>query len=751
LVVVRKVPIADELRKVIYVLKQGGARPIDNKAPTHQHPGELVWIDDENRFEVKSTSLEAFTGLLSSSRRVEPARVLIQLFAENKSENDFNMILAEQLKGRYARRLALTFTQFGLSDIGNTLQTAFGAGNPGGAFSLAIHAVDEWWLQAQTTRNSFQDLRVRVTSVGPSYQDFWWFEVEKAISPPRDNDAQSWHAVPGYLDFGMFCINLDAMIAYENKHYRFENESGKQLSVPQQRKRWLQLLNDVPRQWARKRKKSENGDEWFVVGATDSPNNVLDFAILLTGQQHRENLKRRAVFSFDASTRETCCCMFFEMAWAFGAAESFLADANANLLNRTATKEALIFLQFMVMEGLMPARSSSDSRNYNDEPVLFSRHWYSTLRRHQERTQKKGGRRSNTSLQRDARLIALPFMPTGQSSIDVTRSLLDDIAVRLEFWRKRALNYAACRGVPAEEAFKHAKEFPELCRELMMDLKWEDKLPKAVQAYQLSRDWLLSEAARERDPIDNTVVVNQMSADLDDLIELAAWTAYRLQLLVGKDECNDLKHRPRNPVGNVFYEASWVRHSLPDLQELLTHGFDAANVFATGYVCSGSWMYGVDKRSRESTIPAEVLAELTSLDNARRRAESGAGIPARKDFFHLDGEKPVKGMEYLKWRELLRYGGARSRRRDRVLDDPLCPEGNPNRVALTDPSALYSMIQSEVLACLRIADLYRQQYADTTNSKSREDAIRMVCNRAAGAVTAIYDCALQLVVPTEKK
>ena len=56
LVVVRKVPINDELRKIIYVLKSGGdwsatderqdaGGETRKERPTHRHPGELRWVD----------------------------------------------------------------------------------------------------------------------------------------------------------------------------------------------------------------------------------------------------------------------------------------------------------------------------------------------------------------------------------------------------------------------------------------------------------------------------------------------------------------------------------------------------------------------------------------------------------------------------------------------------------------------------------------------------------------------------------
>jgi hypothetical protein len=147
-------------------------------------------------------------------------------------------------------------------------------------------------------------------------------------------------------------------------------------------------------------------------------------------------------------------------------------------------------------------------------------------------------------------------------------------------------------------------------------------------------------------------------------------------------------------------------------------------------------MYGVGRNSRSSAIQAQVLAELTSLDSAEERARLGAGIPARKDFFYLNGEKPVTGMEYLNWRELLRFGGSRARRRDRVLIPRPEPGSKPTRASL-DPLPLYDVIHQEMLDCMRIADLHRQEYA-AGGISGRQSAIKVVTARAKRAVTAIY-------------
>src|SRR5262249_5900627 len=131
------------------------------------------------------------------------------------------------------------------------------------------------------------------------------------------------------------------------------------------------------------------------------------------------------------------------LAWAFGARESFLAPRKhlsaRTRADRAAAEKALRFLQFMVMEGLLPARSSTQSRNHADQPILFSRHWYSTLRKTQQEGEVRAVHRLVDVRRPLGGLMALPFMPTGL--VDATKSvesLLEDIEVRQFFWLQRA-------------------------------------------------------------------------------------------------------------------------------------------------------------------------------------------------------------------------------------------------------------------------------------------------------------------------
>jgi len=809
LVVVRKVPINDELRRVIYVLKYAGQKPQGDKALTHQFPGELVSNRDKKVLSIDPTSLEAFTGLLSPTREVKPARVLVQLFAENRSEEKFNRKLKKRLKQQLAARIELTFTRFDLSEIGTTLETAFQAGKPAESFNLAIHSVDEWWLKARQTHECLDDLAKSspqraassaVTSnkakdesasavqprLGPHHADFWWFEVEKALTPSK-NQGRSWHAVPGYLDFGMFCINLNAVEdkdrVWGDLSQRFEPHEQ---HPPSLREQWKKILSAVPRQWVRQRKltfpqtRKVNGQaeennlnqesvgenkvltkiEWFTINPKSNKPTVLDYALRVTGQADRKPAQRDPVFTFDSSTRETCSCLFFELAWTFGASEGLLANENRDA-DRGAAERALRFLQFMVLEGLMLARCSPDSPSSDGKPILFSRHWYSTFRKITEgddAQKEKGESSENPSMekrqQRLSGLVAIPFMPGGDTRPKETiKHLLDDIIARQKRWHQRARYHCQIfQNKTSEELIP----LDEVLRRDQVTNQWRERLRTALDAYLLSRKWLLemafssnSEAATNMKADANAKAgCEDWGPDLDDLTELGAWMAFRLQLLFGGGKGKFLAA----PAGDKSAQADraidslYARgHSLPDLKHLTNeiNTFDLNKVVATGYGCSGSWMYGVDIKSRSSQISARILSELTSLDAAHDRVATGAGMPARKDFFQLSGHQPVKGMEYLRWRELFRYGGSRARRRDGVLIERTA-KGSDQRIS-EDPSRLYGIIYDEMLACLRIAELCREEYqlvAETGGNPG--EIVSRVTERATIAIKRIHGVAEEL-------
>ncbi|MHB8519876.1 MAG: hypothetical protein ACYDH9_03870 [Limisphaerales bacterium] len=338
-------------------------------------------------------------------------------------------------------------------------------------------------------------------------------------------------------------------------------------------------------------------------------------------------------------------------------------------------------------------------------------------------------------------------VPIGLASqTELIVALLDDIAVRQHYWVVHVSKYNERFASENQESSNLIAQLRTASNELRNEKSLDKKLNMALSTYSLGRQWLLK-MAELSDSGESTMKVSSRNwtADLDDLIELAAWAAFRLRLLFGRNSGRfpaKVIAGSDDPAAKAIYQARWVRHCLPDLRaEVLS--FDPDTVIATGYVCSGSWMYGVGRGSRSSEIQAQVLAELTSLDSAQDRAKSGAGMPARKDFFYLNGEKPVKGMDYLNWRELLRYSGSRARRRDRVLlGPPSGKAGEPPTGALDDPAPLYGIIQHELLTCLRIADLHRQEYA--MGGSHATEVIGAVSRVAHQAINRIFAGAAKL-------
>lgn len=406
IIALKQITIQDEIRKVIYVLKS------DNSAhdPTVR---ELAY--ENGRFHVRS-GLDSFNGLLRG--RTEPAEALLQLFRENHAEQTFNLWLMRRLEQlSHLRFKALDFSR---SEIGRLLedtdsQTRFPAAD------LKILSVDEWWLNSlpseRTRESPLLNLKTMwepsaplengpcTSALAPSWHDFWIFEVDKA-GPNGGKDFR--YAVPGYMDFGMFCVNLKLLEDFAQDdtsrellkcpswvvqpdrrliaHLGVLRKARRRASLPRrgsgdpmkgvaeaQAQLWPLLLRSVPRVWVNSANAKTDG--WFA--ADDSEPSVV--GLLRAAREYWKAIPasdRPWGFAFDTATRETVVCVFFEIAWAFGADEEFLHLDEARLAEREkAGATAIKFLQFLVLEELMPARSTVNTTRRS----LFSRHFYSTL------------------------------------------------------------------------------------------------------------------------------------------------------------------------------------------------------------------------------------------------------------------------------------------------------------------------------------------------------------------------------------
>lgn len=690
ILVVRQIAINDQLRRILYVLKRDDWR----KVP--EVPLELVvrMKESEAMVEVIPHTLDAYTGLLGRPGDLKPARVLLLLFAENECEGNFNQMLQEKLEQQHLGRLEITYSNFSRSEIGSTLDSVSKDPSPGESASVKVQSVDEWWLGTKRTSEFLHNLRdIWGQWETALWNDYWSFEVEKA----KGTSELEIHAVPAYMDFGMFCVNLDV--------WGREREGVRRPEFS--RNDWQRIVSETPRHWVRKRQIGAKKWKWFEIKTNEIGTNqsLLEHALIVTHQTGKNIHKRQAVFTFDMTTRETCVCAFFEFAWAFGAKENLLALSNPTqtIRDKKCTEEALTFLQFMVMEGLMPERGNLDAGEADQ--TLFARHFYSTLIKHDYENQR-----------RKPRLIALPFMPSGLvSESESMNSAIQDIQTRLSYWIERAKKCMPESNFAKIEAWQRSNH---------SEKSTSDQLKSAIRCYSKCRALVLDWASRPTEKPRSSSL-----SDLDDLIELTTWAAFRLQLLMG-EESGQFPKGDQTQLSRAMESVRAIHQHLPKLQ---WSGPEAGKkpVF-TGYGCTGSWMYGISKRSRAPSLQAQLLRELTSLERGEERALMGAGMPARKDFFHMHGGEAVFGQPHLNWREFLRYNGSRARRRDRVL------------AAKEITHTIYTVIHRELLACLRVAALHKQAYSEAllnSDSVELEKAVETTTLRARSAVERIFNVA----------
>jgi KaiC/GvpD/RAD55 family RecA-like ATPase len=671
IVAVRQINIHDEIRRVIYVLKS-------TATDSDKTVRELVL--EGKRLEVRP-SLDSFTGILEGTPL--RAEALLQLFRENEAEREFNRWVVDRLN--HTRDLRFKDLDFSRPEIGRLLedtdsQTRFPPAD------IKILSVDEWWLSRSDLRGGqtgpkhplldlktefgqeykdTQDFNLAQSkALATSWSDFWLFEQDK--TGPKEGQFER-YAVPGHMDYGMMCVNPAMLKDRDDLSLDVKDHLGQLYKVdremePKDRIRrltslWNFLLHDVPRTWVRKIEFADGF--WF----DDSPDQAT-----MVGRMKQWGGSGGRGFSFDMMTRETCVCTFFELSWAFGEPENFLAGSGAiNIAERPCTR-ALEFLQFLVLEGLMPERSSVETT----ARTFFSRHFYSTMQEVAEieaARQPKDGSREKTvsvreiSLRRPPPLIALPFFPLGTEEC-AEKILVQDIVCRLKRLAGRVDNLDS--------------RFKDTINPVLNPAIAELSRMDADIAQSKQRLLTLTEELRLK-------LLNFSGAvpGAADIIEIAHWHMLRLKLLCGgtKQTTSDL-----DAVLQAFDQDPFATASL------------TGKPILTGYGCTGSWLYGVHRATRSPSLARDILEELTSLEAAEQRATLGAGMSARRDFCELHGSDLVPGMEYFSWLTFLRYNCSRARRRERVL-----PPG-------INPADVYKTIHEQILACLGAAAFWRREY-----------------------------------------
>jgi hypothetical protein len=137
-------------------------------------------------------------------------------------------------------------------------------------------------------------------------------------------------------------------------------------------------------------------------------------------------------------------------------------------------------------------------------------------------------------------------------------------------------------------------------------------------------------------------------------------------------------------------------------------GRPSASPLRTGYGCCGAWMVGIKSPAGAPGLAQVLLQEMTSLNFAKKRARMGAGMPARQDFYRYYGDRPVTGMEYLTWSEMLMYLGSTARRRDRIYAAPYVRDKSDQMPTqkikpINDPAQMHMLIHHALTEIMRVA------------------------------------------------
>jgi KaiC/GvpD/RAD55 family RecA-like ATPase len=756
----RNVLINDEQRKSVRVVKARG------NAPDPRAREMIVLADDEFPLRIVP-GLENYTGL--DSPEPKPVLVALQLVAENPAEREYNKQLLARLKEEFGYPVRL----FGFSrgEIHSTLADMATGLHRIPFSNVTILSIDEWWIRdlgiARANALKSKSLRAEVTppllrldgclprfpahrafagdslvahssgdettasekdEVVPT-AEFWFFEAEKSTAlvlrkpdplqtssaTKRANELRVESrliASPNYADFGLFCVNLEVA-----RQLGLDHEIA---GAP-----WDRKLDAIPRQWGRLLNVSVGGTqcEWFEdPRPTDGPT-LVDFTkrALLNFDVGDAEGSPPIGFAFDMETPVTAACTFIEFCWAFGAREDFLIRGldSADSPDRLAAKRALSFLQFLVVNDLMPACTKPD----DTERSLFSRHWYSSVCYvERKRANPKSAPSASCKHGRPyAPMIwPVPFFPvgalpqrdckqpkTGTYCPDAIRFAIYDLAMRL---RRHVVRIRACiryrtefpndslRATSASDAIlqltKWAKQLKKIAdevadsrpAELYKDFQQAQKfvakrirnfltITAGLRAIVLARDtarlFIVNKGFcpdaksqlnhveypypdRYADERDFLYLAAARWLDLRDVLAMCDWADLRLKILEAE--------MARKPLSAALVER-------PDNDKVPGISGQCSVTALAGYSCEGSWLIGVDDKTHSPNLAARFIEEIASAHAAHDRAEIGAGIPSRKDFFdhHGNGHVPHLNRPDLTWRSFLNQVAATGRRRERTV------------------------------------------------------------------------------------
>jgi KaiC/GvpD/RAD55 family RecA-like ATPase len=484
IVLLRQLPISDELHKTVCVLK----------ARDQQQDRQVREIEihrsDEHRMPLYITPgrLENYSHLLFGDP--QPPEIVLHLFAENEAERRFNESLRSRLRKRFGRQVkALGFSR---AEMTRTLEDAINHGGRIPASDVGVISIDEWWIRehfAILAQHGHQEPRLAFLALDrfcakrgrvgrrDLRTEFWTFDMEKSalVLPARSlaNDPVSdggdqvnakTLAVPIYQDFGLFCVNRDRLAQYLSKPTRRKRRAPKaEIDCPD-------LFRSLPFAWV-----GWNGRKFREPDQqAKKPVFLVDLiararvAAIPTNEPQPRGNQRFIGFAFDMETLETAVCTYLEFCWSFGASEDFLTrDALEYQSQKEADRRqfveqlpatvALRFLQYLVARGLMPARTSLK----DCEDAFFTRQWYSTFREltdwHEEgpATTTPGhpaGNGKHLATEPRVPLAPLPFFPVGFGSADSRQQVpeavfhaLEDATIKLQRILDRALTTVESR------------------------------------------------------------------------------------------------------------------------------------------------------------------------------------------------------------------------------------------------------------------------------------------------------------------
>lgn len=763
--VLQQLRINDEQRKGLWILKARGSDPDRQVREMSFHS------DDQYPLRILP-GLENYAGLLTG--QPAPVSVTLHLFSENPAETAFNRWFNGHLKSVFGYRLR--DYSFSRGDIFPVVQdvTASIARVP--RSDVTLMSVDEWWireLRVIEAKNLNADpyrvqhpllildaflLRAFEETASDSESrfssDFWIFEIEKGSVPLLTSAATSQRgtsnslslsaplvACPGYLDFSMFCVQRDIM-----SHFVTVSPATPDKPTHDDARA---LRQSLPRVLA-----IRTSDNWFEAPDASQSRCLVDLMKRVVDRSSQQLWG----FACDMENPVSLACAFLELAWACGGTEDFLIRDVMSFSQRDESQRrawlqdhpavvALKLLQFLVVERLMPKRPVIDDTGRS----LFSRHWYSTFTQVDTAKVFQSGEPPATDDKAgSSALCAIPFFPLGAvlpgsdgkrvalaNALQDTLSRYERLLLRLEAaceYRRQTDGMADSLDIVPEqikdvieyrERLNAAGEKPDqaVCQDITTALRnHHTVILQAVLSsrllsrgvgvrrkhldpqFQPSYPWPKEEDSQPR-------LWRRLPAamflDLRDALELLRWHDFRVRLL----------------------QAELWGHTLSDVVEnRQPSGQDSDNLSIralTGYSSEGSWMMAVHQDTHAPLLAGKYLAEASSYTCALKRAEIGAGIPARKDFYEAHGLKTAKWLEGSKmtWNDLLCYAGARGRRRDRVF----C-----NRIMI---SPIVNCINRLVIHSLAVADTLAVYYG---LPQERQQAIDELVKLAESSIDEMF-------------